>query len=67
MTMYQDGLAVNSESMAAITGPIESGNPLRFAQDGTANYGQFFQGKIAGTVIHNYALSADEILDLYRN
>ena len=67
MTMYQDGLAVNSESMTAITGPIESGNPLRFAQDGTANYGQFFQGKIAGTVIHNYALSADEILDLYKN
>ena len=66
MIMYQDGLPVASESMAAITGSIESGNPLRFAQDGTANYGQFFQGKIAGTIIHNYALSADEISDLYK-
>ena len=42
-------------------------DPLRFAQDGTANYGQFFQGKIAGTIIHNYALSADEISDMYNN
>ncbi len=67
MTMYQDGIAVASESMTAIVGPIESGNPLRFAQDGTSNYGQYFQGKIAGTIIHNYALSADEILDLYKH
>ncbi|MCM4162531.1 MULTISPECIES: LamG domain-containing protein [unclassified Arenibacter] len=64
MTLYQDGKEVTSTSMAAV-GNTESGNPLRLAQDGTSNYGQFFQGKIAGTVIYDYALSDQEVAALF--
>ena len=64
MTMYQDGKEVASASMAAV-GNTESGNPLRLAQDGTSNYGQFFEGKIAGTVIYDYALSDQEVAALF--
>lgn len=64
MTMYQDGKEVASASMAAV-GDTESGNPLRLAQDGTSNYGQFFEGKIAGTVIYDYALSNLEVASLF--
>ncbi|MCM4152728.1 LamG domain-containing protein [Arenibacter sp. N53] len=64
MTLYQDGKEVASASMAAV-GNTESGNPLRLAQDGTSNYGQFFEGKIAGTVIYDYALSDIEVAALF--
>ena len=64
MTMYQDGIAVESESMAAIVGSTTDGNPIRIAQDGTGNYGQFFDGDIADTKIFDYALSAQEVKDL---
>ena len=64
MTLYQDGKEVASASMAAV-GNTESGNPLRLAQDGTSNYGQFFEGKIAGTVIYDYALSDLEVAALF--
>ena len=64
MTMYQDGKEVASTSMAAV-GNTESGNPLRLAQDGTSNYGQFFEGKIAGAVIYDYALTVEEVALLF--
>tara|TARA_R100000935_G_scaffold58875_2_gene98909 strand:+ start:9494 stop:11221 length:1728 start_codon:yes stop_codon:yes gene_type:complete len=64
MTLYQDGNSVASTSMSALTN-TESGNPLRLAQDGTSNYGQFFEGKIAGTVIYDYVLSAEEVMALF--
>ncbi len=64
MTMYQDGVAMQNESMAAV-GSINSGNPLRFAQDGPNTYGQYFQGKIAGTKIYNYVLSATDVAELF--
>lgn len=64
MSMYQDGVLAESESMAAV-GNISNPNPIRFAQDGPNTYGQYFQGKIAGTTIYNYALSASEVAELY--
>jgi hypothetical protein len=64
MTLYQDGVAMLSGDMSAV-GSIESGNPLRFAQDGPNTYGQYFQGKIANTIIYDYVLSASEVADLY--
>lgn len=64
MTLFQDGKEVTSTSMAAV-GNTESGNPLRLAQDGTGNYGQFFEGKIAGAVIYDYALSVEEVAALF--
>ena len=53
-----------STSMSALTN-TESGNPLRLAQDGTGAYGQFFEGKIAGTVIYDYVISAEEVKALF--
>ncbi len=66
MTLYQDGVAMISETMVGV-GSIESGNPLRFAQDGPNTYGQYFEGKIANTIIFDYVLSAGEIADMYNN
>ena len=60
------GVAMISETMVGV-GSIESGNPLRFAQDGPNTYGQYFEGKIANTIIFDYVLSASEIADMYNN
>lgn len=60
MTMYQDGEKVAEANMAAVTGSIKSGNPLRIAQDGPATYGQFFQGSIGNTYMYDYVLTAEE-------
>ena len=64
MKMYQDGEQVASDSMADV-GSTLSGNPIRLAQDGTSNYGQFFKGKIGQTVIYDYVLSDSEITAIF--
>lgn len=60
MTMYQDGAAVASTDMSGV-GSTDSGNNIFIGQDGTGNYGQYFQGKIGNVYIYDYALSADQV------
>lgn len=66
MVMYQDDKAIASASMSAL-GATKTGNPLRLAQDGPATYGQFFQGKIANTVIYDYVLTPEQVQALSGN
>ena len=60
MTMYQDGASVSSADMSAVGG-VDSGNNIFIGQDGTGNYGQYFEGKIGNVYIYDYALSADQV------
>lgn len=64
MKMYQDGVMAESADMTAVASS-DSGNPLRLAHDGPGTYSQFFEGKIANTIIYDYVLIDQEILDLY--
>lgn len=64
LTIYQDGENVGSVPMAAV-GSMDSGFPIRIAQDGPGTYGQFFEGKIGRTMIFDYAVSADQALELF--
>lgn len=64
MKMYQDGVMVISDDMTLVTSS-DSGDPLRLAHDGPGTYSQFFEGKIANTVIYDYVLTDQEISDLY--
>ncbi|WP_242206641.1 LamG domain-containing protein [Aestuariivivens insulae] len=63
---YQDGIEVGSKDMSAI-GDMSSGHPIRLAQDGTGNYsyGYWFEGKVANSMIFDYALEAGEIAALF--
>lgn len=63
VTMYQDGVVVGTRDMTDV-GTMDSGNPINIAQDGTGGYSPFFEGKIAGIVISDYVLSAQEITDM---
>lgn len=63
MKMYVDGSEVAKAALSSV-GTANSGNPLRLAQDGTGTYGQFFQGKMADTVIYDYALTANQVAAL---
>ncbi|WP_341215654.1 LamG domain-containing protein [uncultured Wocania sp.] len=60
MTMYQDGVALASTDMSGVGG-ADSGNNIFIGQDGTGNYGQYFQGKIGNVYIYDYALTADQV------
>ena len=60
MTMYQDGASVASADMSAVGG-ADSGNNIFIGQDGTGNYGQYFEGKIGNVYIYDYALNADQV------
>ncbi|WP_242135688.1 LamG domain-containing protein [Aestuariivivens marinum] len=60
MTMYQDGVALASADMSGVGG-ADSGNNIFIGQDGTGNYGQYFQGKIGNVYIYDYALTADQV------
>ena len=60
MTMYQDGSQVGNADMSGV-GDIDSGMPIHVAQDGTGLYGVAFAGKIAGSTIYDYVLSAEDI------
>ncbi|GGK45996.1 MULTISPECIES: LamG domain-containing protein [Flavobacteriaceae] len=64
LTLYEDGGLVDSGNMAAL-GDINSGFPIRLAQDGTGTYGSWFEGKIANSTIFDYVLSPEEITALY--
>ncbi|MBJ6368061.1 LamG domain-containing protein [Snuella sedimenti] len=60
MTMYQDGVSVASADMSTVGG-ADSGANLFIGQDGTGNYGQYFEGKIGNVYIYDYALTADQV------
>ena len=64
-TVYQDGVEMGSSSLAGLTGEINSGLPIRIAQEGTATYGDWFEGKVSNTYIFDHALTAAEMLALY--
>jgi len=61
---YQDGVATGSVDMSAL-GDMNSGFPIRLAQDGTGTYGDWFEGKVANSMVFDYALSAEEMTALY--
>ncbi|GAA3584663.1 hypothetical protein GCM10022395_35810 [Snuella lapsa] len=63
-TIYQDGEKVGETNMSAL-GNMDSGFPIRLAQDGTDNYGHFFNGKVANSMIFDYVLSPVEVTSLY--
>lgn len=63
-TMYEDGVMTGSVDMSGL-GDMNSGFPIRLGQDGTGAYGVPYQGKIANSMIFNYALSSEEIAALY--
>lgn len=63
--IYQDGEAIGSTSMAEMSGSMDSGMPIRLAQDGTGSYGDWFEGKVANTMVFDYALSAEEMKALF--
>ena len=63
--IYEDGVEVGRSSLAGLTGEINSGLPIRIAQEGTASYGDWFEGKVSNTYIFDYALSASDMLALY--
>lgn len=58
-TIYQDGVAVGSTSMAGI-GEMNSGFPMRIGQDGTGAYSKFFNGSVGEVYLYDRALTADE-------
>lgn len=64
MNLFQDGVLVVGASMSNV-GNTSAGNPLRIGQDGEADYGQFFQGKIANIEIYDTALNESEVKDLF--
>ena len=63
-TVYQDGEEVGNANMSAL-GDMNSNLPIRLAQDGTGNYGNWFQGIVANAMIFEYVLTAEEVATLY--
>ncbi|NNG10695.1 MAG: LamG domain-containing protein [Arenibacter sp.] len=63
-TVYQDGEEVGNANMSAL-GDMNSNLPIRLAQDGTGNYGNWFQGIVANAMIFDYVLTAEEVATLY--
>ena len=63
MTMYQDGVSVANTDMSAV-GATDSGANLFIGQDGTGNYGQYFQGQLSDVYIYDYALTAEEVTQI---
>ncbi len=62
MIVYQDGSLIKTEDISGI-GNIDAGLPFTIGQDGTHNYGDWFDGEIAevrlwGSVITEQMLSA---------
>ncbi|GGW50527.1 LamG domain-containing protein [Arenibacter certesii] len=66
MRMYQDGVLVANADMSNV-GNTNSGNPLRIAQDGTGSYGISFEGKIANSMIFDYVLTEEEVVELFND
>lgn len=61
-TLYQDGTIVGASS-ALFTGNIDNNLSLAIGQDGTLNYGAFFQGQVAEVRIWNVALDSTTLAD----
>lgn len=65
MTLYQDGEAVASTSIAVI-GDMNSAMPVHIAQDGTGTYGSDFAGQFKNIYFYDKVLSADEMNALFK-
>ncbi len=63
VVIYQDGIEVGRTDMSA-TGDMNSGYPIRLAQDGTAGYGQVYGGMTGEPMIFDYVLNTDQIAGL---
>lgn len=63
-TLYQDGKEVGSGDISGFA-DMNSGFPIRLGQDGTGNYGEWFQGKVANSRIFDYVLTADQVKALF--
>lgn len=59
-TIYQDGVSVASASMTSLV-DMNSGYPIHLAQDGTGNYGDWFNGNIGDTFIYDYVLTPEQV------
>jgi hypothetical protein len=64
MIAYQDGVPVSAVDMSAV-GDMNSGLPIRIAQDGTGSYGHFFEGKVGRSILFDYVVSPEQALDLF--
>ncbi|MDN5213676.1 LamG domain-containing protein [Fulvivirgaceae bacterium BMA12] len=58
--IYQDGEEVGRSDMSGI-GNMNSGFPIRLAQDGTSGYGLWYEGMTSEPVIYDYVLSSGEV------
>lgn len=66
VTIYQDGIAVNSEDMSHVMNMrIPENYPIRLGQDGTGLYDEKFEGKIANIIIADFVISAKEMMSLF--
>ena len=64
-SVYQDGILIETADISGVTGSLDSGNPWRIGQDASADYGLWFQGSIANCIFFDYAISDQEVLDLF--
>lgn len=62
--IYQDGEIWGSADISSF-GDMDSGYPVRIAQDGTGTYGYWYEGSTSTAYMFDYALSAEEMLLLY--
>ncbi len=60
VTIYQDGVEMGKTSMVDV-GDMTSGFPIRLAQDGTSEYGIWYEGKTSEPVVYDYALTGGEV------
>ncbi|GAA3554414.1 LamG domain-containing protein [Snuella lapsa] len=62
VTIYQDGVAQGNTDISPLAGvTIDSGLPIRLGQDGTGNYGIWFEGQIGNLFVYDYVLSPEEV------
>jgi len=61
--LYEDGVALGSADISAMTN-MDSGLPINIAQDGTGNYGNWFDGSIANVKLFDYVLSSNQVFNL---
>jgi hypothetical protein len=66
VTIYQDGVAVDSKDMSHVANMKTPQNyPIRLAQDGTGMYSPKFKGKVANAVVADFALTAEQMMELF--
>jgi hypothetical protein len=61
---YQDGVELGRKDMSTL-GSLNSGFPIYIAQEGTANYGDWFKGKTSNAYLFDHALTAEEMVALF--